>query len=118
MREHDYLYHYGVMGMHWGVRKDQPGVTSRRKNHPPSADHMRTKELRKKKLSEMSNDELQVVIRRLQLERQYKDLTPGVLKRGKQAISSSIFGRTAKSVQDTTAKAYGAKIVKAAMTAI
>lgn len=30
MREHDYLYHYGVLGMHWGVRKQEPSGSGKR----------------------------------------------------------------------------------------
>ena len=60
------LTHYGVIGMKWGRRKASSGSSS--------ADHISVSGLRKKKLNEMSNDELTQLTKRLQLERQYKEL--------------------------------------------
>lgn len=53
----DSLTHFGVKGMRWGVRK--------KTDHKP-----------RKHISEMSNDELQAVITRGNLERQYAALQP------------------------------------------
>lgn len=51
------LAHFGVKGMRWGVRK--------KTDHKP-----------RKRISEMSNDELQEAITRGNLERQYAALQP------------------------------------------
>ena len=61
------LYHYGVLGMRWGVR--------RRSARQPSADSSNVKNIRKKKINEMSNKELQDANNRIRLEREYKNLT-------------------------------------------
>ena len=61
----DELYHYGVLGMKWG----------RRKARYVTRDSKRTKNIRKKHIDEMTNKELKEANNRLQLERQYKDLT-------------------------------------------
>lgn len=53
----DTLTHFGVKGMRWGVRK--------KNDRKPQ-----------KRISEMSNDELQAVITRGNLERQYAALQP------------------------------------------
>ena len=69
-----FLAHYGVLGMHWGVRKLQP---TRVKTHktPPSEDHATAQALKKKKLHEMSNAEVKTLTNRLQLETSYRKLT-------------------------------------------
>ena len=58
------LYHYGIQGMKWGVRKRQR-----------SADSAEVKQIRKKRIKEMSNKDLQTANKRLQLEKNYKDLS-------------------------------------------
>lgn len=56
------LYHYGVLGMKWGVRRRR------------SSSNVETPKPKKKTLSEMSDDELRSKLSRLQMEKQYKDL--------------------------------------------
>lgn len=75
------LTHYGIKGMKWGVRR-------RRKSTPssPSADYTKAKQIKKKRISEMSNDELKALTQRLQLEKQYRDLSPDVVNRGKNEV--------------------------------
>ena len=75
----DELYHYGVLGMKWGVRKKRT----------PSSDSQKVKNIRKKTVNEMSNQELRDANARLQLERQYKDLTKKK-NIGKKAVSTFI----------------------------
>lgn len=69
------LAHYGVPGMKWGVRKAR---------RPSSDDYKSTASLRKRKPSELSNEELKKVITRLQLEKQYKELSPSTISSGKK----------------------------------
>ena len=56
------LYHYGILGMKWGVRRRR------------SSSNVETPKPKKKTLSEMSDDELRSKLSRLQMEKQYKDL--------------------------------------------
>lgn len=67
------LYHYGVPGMRWGVRK---------KTRNMSADAKEAQTLKKKKTYEMSNDELGKLNKRQQLEQQHKQLNPGKIAKG------------------------------------
>ena len=73
------IKHVGVLGMKWGVRK----------RGPASQDHVRTREIRQKHLSEMSNEEIRTVVNRLQLERAYKDVDWDNMSRG-QKIAQKI----------------------------
>jgi hypothetical protein len=82
----DFLAHFGVKGMHWGVRR---GESSRA---PSSDDHAESVDLRKKAKSGggihvLSNDELQKVNTRLNLEKSYSSLTENT----KQAAAGEKF---------------------------
>lgn len=48
----DFLSHYGIKGMHWGVRRDTSGPD----------------------ISTLSNEELKKTVERMRLEQQYNDL--------------------------------------------
>lgn len=68
--EKNELKHWGVPGMKWGVRKkqdDTPKVDTR------SDDAKKYDALKKKQISELSNDEIRWIANRMQLERSYKD---------------------------------------------
>lgn len=70
------LEHFGVKGMKWGFRKNADGKVEKtgRTAAPKSADAQRADEIRKKKVSEMSNEELQALNTRLSLEQNYASL--------------------------------------------
>jgi len=77
-----FLKHYGVPGQRWGIRR------KRSSGSRGSADHRVASKLKKKKLSEMSNEELKKLNSRLQLERQYKELRSSNKSAGSKFVSS------------------------------
>ena len=74
------LQHFGILGMKWGRRKSRSSST-------PSSDHTTARGLQKKSVSELSNDDLKKLTTRLQLEKQYKDLTKTELSGGKKFVA-------------------------------
>lgn len=79
------LSHFGVLGMHWGVRK------SRNADIPNHADHEETAAIRKKKVSQLSTAELRTANSRRQAETQYRQLNPTSVDKGKKAVTA-LFG--------------------------
>ena len=74
------IYHYGILGMKWGVRRFQNEngtLTTLGKDRYKSsrADIGSTNTPRKKKVSEMSDKELQDAVNRLRNEQTYAQLT-------------------------------------------
>lgn len=84
----DYISHFGIKGMKWGVRryqnKDGSLTPEGRKRYGRSEDSEKVREIRKKPVSAMSNQELETVIRRMNLERQYRDLKSSEINSGKK----------------------------------
>ena len=92
------LYHHGVKGMKWGVRKtpvrSSSGATRKRKSNTLSL-FKKKKATRKvssansspaqtKSIKDMSDDELRKKIERVQLEQDYLQLDPKAVSRGKR----------------------------------
>ena len=77
----DELKHWGVLGMKWGRRKDRSSGTE-------SADHITSRTIKRKKLSEMSNEELKTLTTRLQLEKQYADLNKRQVSAGEKLVGN------------------------------
>ena len=69
----DYLMHYGVKGMKWGVRHDKKFGSNRHKKY--SADYEATRKTRRKSSKYLSNDELRQLNKRMQLEQEYNKLS-------------------------------------------
>lgn len=91
------LQHYGILGMKWGVRR-----RSKRAPEKPvkvSSDHAKAVSLKRKKVSEMSNDELQTLTRRMNLEAQYANLTVTKKSKGRQ-FAEAYLSKFGKKVAD------------------
>lgn len=119
------LYHHGVKGMKWGVRKtpvrSSSGNTRKRKSNTLSlfkkkkttrnASVVKSSPAQTKSVKDMSDDELQRKIERLRLEQRYQELNPKTVSRGQ---------RIAKRVMDNiivpAAEEAGKQIVKSILT--
>ena len=95
--EQNYLYHYGVLGMKWGVRRSRKASAKagrksakQKKEESYSEDYKRVKALKKKKLYEMSNAEIRELNNRMQLETQYKDLKKKNVSKGQKFVTEVV----------------------------
>ena len=124
--DNDELMHYGVPGMKWGVRRT-PAQLGRKKasssrfllGKKKSKNKAKTKSEsskeetapKKKSVKEMSDDELNAAIRRMQLEQTYVSLSPKQVSRGK-AVATRILNN----VVVPAAEDVGRQMVKTALT--
>lgn len=118
------LYHHGVKGMKWGVRKtpvrSSGGDTRKRKSNTLSL-FKKKKTTRKvssansspaqtKSIKDMSDDELRKRIERVRLEQQYQQLNPKTVSRGQR-----IAKRVMNNVIVPAAEDVGKQVVKSIM---
>ena len=107
MNEKD-LFHYGIKGMRWGI------VRKRGKDGRVSSDAAEAYKLKGKKISELSNQELQQLNTRMQLERTQKDLRSKDISPGKKFVQnqgSQLLSRTVQEVAKGVSKAAVSKIM-------
>lgn len=124
--DNDELMHYGVPGMKWGVRRT-PAHLGRKKTSSSrfllgkkkakaktkikSESSKEETAPKKKSVKEMSDDELNAAIRRMQLEQTYVSLSPKQVSRGK-AVATRILNN----VVVPAAEDVGRQMVKTALT--
>ena len=106
MRKEQELYHFGILGMKWGIRRfqNEDGTYTeegkRRKSKGRDYDPDYWKAHDNKKVEYMSDKELQKRINRMNNEKQYKALTKstgrkiseGTINIGKKFFSTAVVG--------------------------
>lgn len=110
MEHNTELYHWGIKGMKWGVRRYQNSdgsLTSKGKKRY-SEDAYRAKKIKKKRLSQMSNAELKELNNRMQLEQNYKNLKKQKMSIGRKFVQDVAY-ETAKNTASEYAKKYTKK---------
>ena len=78
------LMHYGVMGMRWGVRRASKRSGGSKKGKNKKAYQQPQKKRR------MSNKELNARVKRMQLEKQYRDLTNDLTPKTKSKMEKLV----------------------------
>lgn len=102
------LYHHGVKGMKWGVRKDtksggSSGKKTTRRKIVKSPDALEYDRLKKKKRVELSNDELRKVNTRGKLLQENKKINPGTIAKGIVLVgaAAAVLGAATKLYNNT-----------------
>ena len=89
----DVLCHHGVKGMKWGIRKDYSssgsGKRKRSRQEDWSDDAKEASQIKKKRVSQMSNAELRKLNERQNLERQHQQLNPSVISKGVKYVTTA-----------------------------
>ena len=90
--EINYLRHFGIKGQKWGRRRYQnkDGSLTPEGKIRYSEDYVSSREIRSKPVSQMTNKELENAIKRMNLERQYRDLSRSERDRGKQQVKDML----------------------------
>ena len=87
------LYHFGVKGMRWGVRKASPSGSGT-KSYKSSRDYNAANRLRRKAkgsgTKSLTNKEMKMLNTRLELEKKYNQLNPSSLEKGRKVLSTTV----------------------------
>lgn len=104
----DELAHHGILGMKWGIRRYQnpDGSLTDAGKKRYSEDYNEYENLKNKKTSAMSNDELKKVTERMELEKKYKEYISSGNDYMKKVLAESA-GKTLANVATTTAIVAG-----------
>lgn len=92
------LEHHGILGMKWGVRRTPAQLARARGSSKQQSDSSN-----KKTAKNMSDDELRKVVNRLQMERQYSQLSESNVSKGKEYAQKIIKAGTTVAAVTTTA---------------
>lgn len=122
MGNENYMAHWGIKGMRWGVRRSQAqlararGSSKNKKNEPEHEDYKKAHS--SKSVKSMSNQELRDRNNRLQAEKTYASLTAKKSK-GERAVKAYIAGAgliTAVAGATVVYAKYGGKTMNAVRT--
>lgn len=108
--ENNYLSHHGIKGMKWGVRRTPEQLGHRISSGVKKAKSKVISSKNKKKkqsddVKNMSDEELRRRINRIQMEKQYKQLTKKEISPGQKFAKDVVVGAAKQTAQQYASKA-------------
>ncbi len=120
------LYHHGVRGMKWGVRKtpvrSSSGATRKQKSKTRKVSVLKSSPTQTKSIKDMTDDELQRKIERARLEQQYRQcrqLSPETVSKGRRIakrVMNNVIVPAAEDLGKQVVKSFMAKGVNKALS--
>lgn len=115
----DFLEHYGVAGMRWGVRKSSVSTSSGGKKPKISNDAKRAEftksKMKKGGVKALSDKEIVALQKRLDLEKKLKDVAPKGKNKEVNAFVSNIASNVVKGAITAVATQQVSAVLKKAM---
>lgn len=131
------LYHYGVLGMKWGIRRNRSSSSSssssskskskssilskfKKTRKPKKSSTTESSSSDKKKITDMTDEELRSAINRMELERRYSDMiavrSPSEKAARKKAIKfvSNVLEKSGEQLATQVVNELGAKAINKA----
>lgn len=84
----DFLEHYGIKGMKWGVRRSvgSDGKVKRTRGPKESAESKKTRDLRQRHVRSLTNKQIETVNKRQQLETKFNQMNPTKVEKGAKVL--------------------------------
>lgn len=111
MKNTNALIHYGVLGMRWGIRKAKNSAKSKEAN--ASEEHKKSRVLKKKRMSEMTNAELKLYVERMNLEQQYSQLKAKDVSAGRKFANEIVRELGKEMIKETLKSSIKGSVTKA-----
>ena len=110
------LIHHGILGMRWGIRRRRgPDGRVIRSSKKVSEDYKRSRELKKRGSKNLSTQELRDLNQRLQLEKQFKELSPSKINQGAKIVKGLVAAGTAATTLYNLSQTPLGKDIRSAM---